>query len=209
MIPLMRKNKRAALPVQPVGQIDLRPQHAQNEGRAHCRGFKHIVLQPGGRTQPTAQGKVAEQTVERQCRGTREPDNRCAKNDHLHGIHAARRRGRGQRIAQNGIDGRQAGMYLRLRHHPQIFRNKIQRRSPLRQVEKTEQAEFCRERHRAAQAKGSRAPQHVGIAARCLFQQQPQQEHRRNDVRRSAAHIEQFQKELFHVSPPCARRSGA
>ena len=170
MIPLMRKNKRAALPVQPVGQIDLRPQHTQNEGRAHRRRFKHIVLQPGGRTQPTAQEKIADKTVRRQRRGTREPDNRCAKNDHLHRIHASRRRGRGQRIAQNGIDGRQAGVYLRLHHHSQIFRDEIQRRAPLRQSEQTEQAEARRKRHRAAQAEGRRAPQHVGIAAWRLFQ---------------------------------------
>ena len=205
----MRKDKCAALPVQAIRQIDSRPQHAQNEGRAHRRRFKHIVLQPGGRTQPTAQGKVAEQAVERQCRSPRAPEDGGDENHDLHGIGAVGRRGRGQRIAQNGIDGRQAGMYLRLHHHSQIFRDEIQRRAPLRQIEQTEQAEARRKRHRAAQAEGHRAPQHVGIAARCLFQQQPQQEHRRNDVRRSAAHIEQFQKELFHVSPPCARRSGA
>ena len=202
---LMRDDVRRRSLVHVHGEIDLRPDHAENKGRGNRFALVDILPQPYGSRQLPAQPPRARKRVNKQRRHADKPHPRHDEGKRVQRVDAHHRLC-GKALADDGVDRLVDNGYAARDGRARIVVYDLGRDRLGAGYER----ERALDGKRADEPQRGHAPQQRKYPARHPFQQQPRRQHCQHQPARADAEVHDLQKNVSHgASPPGIARSCA
>ena len=178
--------------LQPVGQVDHRPQEPQDKGRIHPLALPDIFPEKGGSAHPAPQAQIADQGVEQQQDHPCQPEPGQDKGPDLGGVGTGRRR-RGQGLRQNGVDGAVEGgdtaADLGLSGVEDLRRQGLGA---------GQEAQGALDGDRTEQPEGHQSPEEAEAPPGRPPEDRPQRQHHQHQPAGGEALVDQLEKDRFH-----------